>query len=191
MALEPSAYTEASYAALAEAVRSGQNVVDDRRATQRKVDDALATLEHARAALAERPAEPEPEPNPAPNPAPEPAPEPAPVPADGWFRSTDGAWCYLRDGEPVRAAWLFENGRWYLFNERGSLASGWVFDAGNWYYLSEVHDGGFGRMLTGWQLVDGVWYYLYPQPGAPQGSLAVNTMTPDGYRVDTTGAWLR
>ena len=44
-------------------------------------------------------------------------------------------------------------------------------------------------MVTGWQLVDGKWYYLYPQAGAPQGSLAVDTSI-DGWRVGPDGAWV-
>ena len=46
-------------------------------------------------------------------------------------------------------------------------------------------------MMTGWQFVDGQWYYLSPQVGGPLGACAVDTVTPDGYRVDANGAWVR
>ena len=127
-----------------------------------------------------------------------------------------GAWHYLRDGEPV-VGWLQDpaTGDWYFFLEDGTMAtgwrlvggawyffcqehrgrfgameSGWLWDAGFWYYLSESHDGSFGAMRVGWQLVGGYWYYLYPQHGAPQGACALDTVTPDGYRVDASGRWV-
>ena len=34
-----------------------------------------------------------------------------------------------------------------------------------------------------WLKINERWYYFYSD-----GSLAVNTITPDGYRVDSTGA---
>ena len=46
------------------------------------------------------------------------------------------------------------------------------------------------RVRVGWQLVAGYWYSLYPQHGAPQGSCAIDTVTPDGYRVDASGRWV-
>ena len=41
-------------------------------------------------------------------------------------------------------------------------------------------------MKTGWFTVSGKWYYAYNS-----GALAVNTITPDGYRVNTSGEWIR
>ena len=39
-------------------------------------------------------------------------------------------------------------------------------------------------MKTGWQrTADGKWYYMYAS-----GEMAVNTVTPDGYNVDASGA---
>jgi len=42
-----------------------------------------------------------------------------------------------------------------------------------------------GNLLTGWQQVDGKWYYLDTQ----SGDCYLDTVTPDGYRVDASGAW--
>lgn len=57
----------------------------------------------------------------------------------------------------------------------------WVSVKDNWYYLD-----GDGYMLTGWQEIDEKWYYLQED-----GSCAVNTLTPDGYRVDQDGVWIQ
>ena len=45
-------------------------------------------------------------------------------------------------------------------------------------------------VTVGGKQVGGFWYYLYPQVGGPQGSLATDTVTPDGYRVDASGRWV-
>ena len=59
---------------------------------------------------------------------------------------------------------------WYYFDENGIMRSGWFFDTtlNAWYYLSEKHDGFFGRMVKGWLLsdVDNNWYYLNPENGS-------------------------
>lgn len=58
---------------------------------------------------------------------------------------------------------------WYHFGGDGIMDSGWLRDEyGVWYYLSEVHDGYFGKMQTGWYLdnTDGHWYYFDPATGA-------------------------
>ena len=57
---------------------------------------------------------------------------------------------------------------------------------GVWYYFDEN-----GIMQTGWQLIDGKWYYLEPVSGQNKGHLFVNTVTPDGYKVDSNGAWMK
>ena len=60
------------------------------------------------------------------------------------------------------------------------MATGWVQDNGSWYYLDKS-----GAMKTGWFIVSGKWYYAYSS-----GALAINTTTPDGYRVNTNGEWV-
>jgi glucan-binding YG repeat protein len=45
-------------------------------------------------------------------------------------------------------------------------------------------------MLTGWQHVGGAWYYLREHTGDPLGSCALDTVTPDGWRVDASGQWV-
>lgn len=50
---------------------------------------------------------------------------------------------------------------------------------GQWYYY-----GADGAMKTGWIQVSGKYYYLYED-----GHCAMGEVTPDGYRVDESGAW--
>ena len=71
------------------------------------------------------------------------------------------------------------------------MLTGWVTDAdGNIYYLNPVSDGTRGMMLIGWQQIDGKWYYFSKDEGSgTMGALLRNTITPDGYHVDETGAW--
>jgi len=56
----------------------------------------------------------------------------------------------------------------------------WYNDHGTWT-LRDFK----GNVMTGWQQVDGKWYYL----DTKTGKCFMNTVTPDGYRVDETGAW--
>ena len=60
------------------------------------------------------------------------------------------------------------------------MVTGWLYLDGVWYYLKD-----WGGMATGWMKVNGVWYYFYEW-----GGMAAGTTTPDGYRVDPTGAWI-
>ena len=47
-------------------------------------------------------------------------------------------------------------------------------------------------MVTGWQKLNFAWYYFSPNKveNQPVGSLYMNKMTPDGYRVDSNGIWV-
>lgn len=62
--------------------------------------------------------------------------------------------------------------------EPGSAGS-WHQENGQWYYCDEN-----GAMRTGWVWVGAKCYYLYED-----GHCAMNEITPDGYRVDASGAW--
>ncbi len=128
-------------------------------------------------------------------------------PQRGWFHfGNDGIMHY---------GWYYErgNGKWYYLHGMsdgmlGTMMEGWHYDKndGRWYYLKP----GSGEMLLGWQEIDGEWYYLSPDPVAetwslkedgkyyfngsadrPYGSMYKDEETPDGYRVDENGAWLR
>ena len=113
----------------------------------------------------------------------------------GWFKDEQGSWYYCNTAHD---GWL------------GKMQTGWHFDEvdQHWYYL----DPATGMMLTGWQEIGGKWYYFTPTTTAytyeydavnekwfyktnntvrPHGSMYEGETTPDGYRVDRSGAWQR
>ncbi len=123
----------------------------------------------------------------------------------GWLKTLDGKW-YLLDSQngDMKNGWQMRGGKWYLLDEtNGDMKTGWQNRGGKWYLLDSVNgdmktgwqmrggkwyllDKVSGAMKTGWQrTADGKWYYMYAS-----GEMAVNTVTPDGYNVDASGAWI-
>ncbi|HIX14867.1 MAG TPA: bacterial Ig-like domain-containing protein [Candidatus Hungatella pullicola] len=78
-----------------------------------------------------------------------------------WMQDEIGWWYQLEDGNYPKSDWIISKGIWYYFDENGYMYKGWVQWNGKWYYLN------------------------------PDGSCAVSTVTPDGYLVDPSGAWIR
>lgn len=68
---------------------------------------------------------------------------------------------------------------WRYYDAKGVMQTGWLNYNGNWYHL------GGGLMYTGWVRDRGIWYYLNAD-----GAMAHDTITPDGYRVGSNGAWI-
>ena len=89
---------------------------------------------------------------------------------------TDGHWVANRDG-----SWSF------VSNQNGAPIKGWIVNQHQWYFIGDN-----GRMVTGWQFLNKCWYYFSAQKmeNQPVGSLYVNKVTPDGYRVDSNGIWI-
>lgn len=85
----------------------------------------------------------------------------------------------FRTSTSSQSGWVKSNGKWYFY-ESGDVKTGWYKENGTWYYLDEA-----GIMKTGWFKVGPHWYYAYGS-----GALAVNTTTPDGYRVNGNGEWV-
>ena len=108
-------------------------------------------------------------------------PTPEAVVKFGWNKDTKGNWTYVVDSKGTKATgWVNDQGTWYYLNAEGIMPTGWVKDNGTWYYLKSS-----GAMATGWYQVGGNWYYSYAS-----GALAVNTTTPDGYKVNHNGEWV-
>lgn len=120
-----------------------------------------------------------------------------------WIQNADGSWSYQTGTSPMTNRWVCiynpyadERRRqkrygWFKFGPDGKMLTGWVTDDdGNIYYLNPASDGTRGIMLIGWQQIDGRWYYFSKDEGSgTMGALLRNTITPDGYHVDQTGAW--
>ena len=120
-----------------------------------------------------------------------------------WIQNADGSWSYQTGTSPMTNRWVCiynpyadERRRqkrygWFKFGPDGKMLIGWVTDTdGNIYYLNPASDGTRGMMLIGWQQIDGKWYYFSKDEGSgTMGALLRNTITPDGYHVDQTGAW--
>ncbi len=114
----------------------------------------------------------------------------------GWFKDEAGKWYYLSEDHDG------------FF---GMLIRGWHKDSkdGRWYYLSTTN----GAMHTGWNKIADVWYFLNPDNHVeptwrfnettqkweyignatirPLGSMYQNELTPDGYYVNESGAWVK
>ena len=67
---------------------------------------------------------------------------------------------YLEDSGAMKQGWLKKANDWYFYKTDGSRAVGWIKDKDKWYFLKE------------------------------NGQLVVNGKTPEGYTVDSSGAWL-
>lgn len=78
----------------------------------------------------------------------------------------------------VKDGWILENGKWYYFENDIMVKNKWLNLNDKWYYLTED-----GSMLSiGWHEVGGQSYYF-----GSNGTLYVNTTTPDGVKVDQDG----
>lgn len=108
-----------------------------------------------------------------------------------WFKHNDGSytsngwekinrtWYHFDNSGWMQTGWV-KDGSWYYLDGSGAMKTGWLKDNGSWYYLQDS-----GAMKTGWMKVSGKWYYAYSS-----GALAINTTTPDGYRVNYNGEWV-
>ncbi len=63
-----------------------------------------------------------------------------------------------------------------------AYAGEWKKDARGWWYQND--DGGYPS--NGWALINGIYYYF-----DSVGYMLENTVTPDGYYVDASGAWVQ
>ena len=116
--------------------------------------------------------------------------------SSGW-QQNGGNWSYYEDNRAV-TDWKKINGTWYYFDGNGVMTTNWQKVSGAWYYMDNS-----GAMQTDWKEISNAWYY-FNADGVMQenrwvgeyylgssGAMLVNTTTPDGYRVDTSGKWIQ
>ncbi len=82
--------------------------------------------------------------------------------------------------------WEYINGKWWAFDSQGFAKLGWLYDYdyNAWFYIHIKHG-----MQTEWICVGDKWYYMNPQDDGRKGVMYEDSMTPDGYYVDASGAW--
>lgn len=121
----------------------------------------------------------------------------------GWYCNPIGKWYYLDlESRQMQTGWKFINQKWYYLDlTNGDMKTGWLFVGNKWYYLDRIN----GDMKTGWQWIENKWYYFAAsgemQTGWQQignkwyyltadGDCLLDTITPDGYKVDPNGVWI-
>ncbi|MBF0992764.1 MAG: prolyl oligopeptidase family serine peptidase [Granulicatella sp.] len=98
----------------------------------------------------------------------------------GWVKVSN-QWYYLSNTGAMETGWVKVSNQWYYLSSTGAMETGWVKVSNQWYYLSNT-----GAMEIGWVQVKSSWYYLNKS-----GALLTNTVTPDGYRVNRDGVWVK
>ena len=112
----------------------------------------------------------------------------------GWNRNEIG-WWYCTDTEnkyyyTSQSSWKEIDGEWYIFDSRGyALQEAWYFDKsdGLWYYLDsdcKMVRGSEGELL--WKWIDSGCYAF-----DEAGHMYCDCVTPDGWRVDIDGEWVK
>jgi len=84
--------------------------------------------------------------------------------------------------------WIKDQKGWrYIVGKDEYFKDSWGYfpwnDFNYWYYFDKD-----GYVLTGWQYIGEKWYYLEPEEGKNLGHMWADTVTPDGHRLDETGA---
>jgi len=114
-----------------------------------------------------------------------------PITSYGDWLLQGSQWIYEDNQVQENNTWRLIDGTWYYFDENGYMAVGWKQISDKWYFFNPVSDGSKGTMLTGWQWIDGYCYYLAGSTDInyPSGAMYENTLTPDGFLVNSSGAW--
>lgn len=80
------------------------------------------------------------------------------------------------------------SGKWIFVNKlNASYKNTWIVSNGLWYYLDEL-----GNPYTGWHMLNNIYYYFSATDvkNHPYGSMYFGSVTPDGYWVNTNGAYI-
>jgi hypothetical protein len=85
----------------------------------------------------------------------------------------------LRDEKAIGSFWCITKDGQNIYVDSGNIVIGWKLINNKWYYMNND-----GTTKKGWINTNSNWYYVYDN-----GEMAVNTTTPDGYKVDKDGKW--
>ena len=126
--------------------------------------------------------------------------------APGWHEEQSG-WHFTfvnNEGKEEEAVgfWKIE-GQWYCFGTVGGVDGVMLSDCWTGYAESKFYADQSGALVTGWRQIGSYWYYFgdaayvtseqFQGKGTQlkiPGALCQDTVTPDGYRVDSMGRWL-
>ena len=95
--------------------------------------------------------------------------------AGTWNHDSKGWWYQMSDGSYPADTWQEIDEKWYLFDDNGYMKTGWTQCEDKWYYCKLN-----GSLATD-QWINGIYYV-----GA-DGAMYIDTTTPDGKKVDSTG----
>ena len=100
-----------------------------------------------------------------------------------WKKDEKG-WYYIKkDGNYAKSELLKIDNQEYWFNDEGYMDTGWLQDvSGAWFYFNE--DGSMRK--AAWLNYKGKWYYILDT-----GIMLTSGTTPDGYKVDSEGVWIK
>ena len=100
------------------------------------------------------------------------------------WKQENGTWKYYDGADNLLKSWVKIGDVWYYLDPiTGVMKTSWFMDTnGKWYFLSTAEDASQGQMLKSWQVIDEYDYFFYED-----GSLAVDTVTPDGFKVNSEG----
>ena len=118
----------------------------------------------------------------------------------------NGRWYAFGTDGYLKSGWVYdyELNSWYFTSAESGMQVGWYSDTqdNHTYYLEPET----GKLVTGWKEIDNAWYYFHTTSASqtrkseepaknllnktkPFGSMYKNEKTPDGYYVNTDGAW--
>ena len=97
-----------------------------------------------------------------------------PVKNGAWSQDALGIWHYS-------TSQFFSNTWAYILNPYAQQGQ----NTSDWFWFDKR-----GNMLTGWQFINGKWYYLNPRKDGTLGACQIGGVTPDGWTVDKSGAWI-
>ncbi|OOM71026.1 N-acetylmuramoyl-L-alanine amidase [Clostridium sp. BL-8] len=112
----------------------------------------------------------------------------------GWNRNSVGWWyCTCLENKSYytsKDGWQRIEGEWYVFDNNGyALQDAWYNDEKDnaWYYLDEscmMVRGSKDKVL--WKWIDSACYAF-----DEKGRMYCNCITPDGYKVEKSGKWIK
>ena len=112
----------------------------------------------------------------------------------GWNRNNIGWWYCPNNINKTyytsQNGWKCIDGDWYIFDDQGyALENAWYYDEyeSKWYYLDENCKMVYGKKdKVLWKWIDGGCYAF-----DEEGRMYCNCITPDGWKVDERGMWIK